>query len=205
MRLISTDEMVFIGPGSEWFWTAVSGVVLAVTFIAIYRQLRLARDAEAIRMLDNFYAEWNSERMLRYRIDITRWISGGHHVTSQPRGSLNAVGNFWEKLGTLGHRGHLDTVLLWDAFAADCVVTWYDLEPYVQRDRDETGDPRFFEHFEWMARRMDELDRRSGAEALSRETWATLFQTRLASQEEKLRVEVALRSVDPVKVHAANR
>ena len=205
MRFISTDEMVFIGPGSEWFWTAVSGIVLAVTFIAIYRQLRLARDAEAIRMLDSFYAEWNSERMLRYRIDITRWIAAGRLAASEPRGSLNAVGNYWEKLGTLGHRGHLDTVLLWDAFGSDCVVTWYDLEPFVQADREQTGDPRYFEHFEWLAGRMDELDRRSGAEPLSRAYWATLSQTRLASQEEKLRVEVALRSVDPGNVHSANR
>jgi hypothetical protein len=38
MKLINTDGMALIGPGSEWFWTAVSGIVLAVTFIAIYRQ-----------------------------------------------------------------------------------------------------------------------------------------------------------------------
>jgi hypothetical protein len=34
MVLINTDGMAFIGPGSEWFWTAISGIVLAVTFIA---------------------------------------------------------------------------------------------------------------------------------------------------------------------------
>ena len=31
MKLINTDGMAFIGPGSEWFWTAVSGIVLVVT------------------------------------------------------------------------------------------------------------------------------------------------------------------------------
>ncbi len=40
MRLINTDGMAFIGPGSEWFWTAVSGLVLAGTAIAIYLQVR---------------------------------------------------------------------------------------------------------------------------------------------------------------------
>jgi hypothetical protein len=35
VKLINTDGMAFIGPGSEWFWTALSGLVLAVTFIAI--------------------------------------------------------------------------------------------------------------------------------------------------------------------------
>lgn len=43
MKFINTDGMTFIGPGSEWFWTAISGLVLAGTFIAIYRQFRLQR------------------------------------------------------------------------------------------------------------------------------------------------------------------
>jgi hypothetical protein len=41
MTLINTDGMAFIGPGTEWFWTALTGVVLGVTFIAIYSQLRV--------------------------------------------------------------------------------------------------------------------------------------------------------------------
>jgi hypothetical protein len=44
VTFINTDGMAFIGPGSEWFWTAVSGIVLAITFIAIYRQLRGQRE-----------------------------------------------------------------------------------------------------------------------------------------------------------------
>ena len=41
MKLINTDEMVFIGPGSEWLWAALTGIVLAGTGVAIYRQLRV--------------------------------------------------------------------------------------------------------------------------------------------------------------------
>jgi len=44
VKFVNTDGMVFIGPGSEWFWTAVSGMALAITFIAIYRQLRGQRE-----------------------------------------------------------------------------------------------------------------------------------------------------------------
>lgn len=28
MKLINTDGMALIGPGSEWFWTAVSWIIL---------------------------------------------------------------------------------------------------------------------------------------------------------------------------------
>ena len=40
MKLINTDGMAFIGPESEWLWTALTFVTLSVTFIAIYRQLK---------------------------------------------------------------------------------------------------------------------------------------------------------------------
>ena len=37
--LINTDGLAFIGPGSEWFWTALQFIALAITFVALYRQL----------------------------------------------------------------------------------------------------------------------------------------------------------------------
>ena len=40
MNLINTDGMAIIGPGSEWFWTALQFAALAITFFAIYRQLK---------------------------------------------------------------------------------------------------------------------------------------------------------------------
>ena len=40
MHLINTDGLAFIGPGSEWFWTALTFIALALTFYAVYRQLR---------------------------------------------------------------------------------------------------------------------------------------------------------------------
>jgi hypothetical protein len=40
VKLINTDGSAFFGPGSEWFWTALQFTALAITFVAIYRQLR---------------------------------------------------------------------------------------------------------------------------------------------------------------------
>ena len=41
MTLINTDGLALIGPGSEWFWTALQFTALAITFVAIYRQLQV--------------------------------------------------------------------------------------------------------------------------------------------------------------------
>jgi hypothetical protein len=40
VKFINTDGVAFIGPGSEWFWLALQFTALAITFFAIYRQLR---------------------------------------------------------------------------------------------------------------------------------------------------------------------
>jgi hypothetical protein len=70
VQFINTDGMAFIGPGSEWFWTAISGLVLIVTFIAIYRQLRIMRSAAAFAQLDAFEREHGSERMKRFELEV---------------------------------------------------------------------------------------------------------------------------------------
>ena len=49
MTFVNTDGMVLIGPGSEWFWTALQFTALAITFFAIYRQLQ----AQHIQMEEN--------------------------------------------------------------------------------------------------------------------------------------------------------
>ena len=49
MKVINTDGLAFIGPGSEWFWTALQFAALAITFLAIYRQLR----AQHLQMREN--------------------------------------------------------------------------------------------------------------------------------------------------------
>jgi hypothetical protein len=41
VSLVDTDGIVILGPGSEWFWMALTGLVLAGTGVAIYRQLRV--------------------------------------------------------------------------------------------------------------------------------------------------------------------
>jgi uncharacterized circularly permuted ATP-grasp superfamily protein len=47
--MFESGELVFIGPGSEWFWVMLQFVTLSVTFYAIYRQLRL----QQVQMTEN--------------------------------------------------------------------------------------------------------------------------------------------------------
>ena len=53
MTLINTDGLALVGTGSEWFWTALQFIALAITFVAIYRQLQAQRShmAENTKLL----------------------------------------------------------------------------------------------------------------------------------------------------------
>jgi hypothetical protein len=115
VKLINTDGMAFIGPCSEWFWTAVSGIVLAVTFLAIYRQLRLQASASAIEQLGSYEREWKSERSTRYKLEIELALRDGAEPADAASGAAHAIAGFWENIASLTRAGHIDPKLLWNS------------------------------------------------------------------------------------------
>ena len=67
MDLINTDGLAIFGPGSEWFWTMLQFTALSVTFVAIYRQLRvqhlqIRENTKLLRSQAHYNATWLSQR-----------------------------------------------------------------------------------------------------------------------------------------------
>ena len=141
MKLINTDGMAFIGPGSEWFWTALTGLVLAVTFIAIYRQLAIARSASAREQLASFDRAWDAERMLRHRLALRVALRDGADPAHLPEGSAVAVANFWSKSGQLARSRDFDQRALYRGLSGVCQTYWAILAPTIRRRRVEDADP----------------------------------------------------------------
>jgi hypothetical protein len=162
MRLVSADELVFIGPGSEWFWTAVSGLVLAVTFLAIWRQLRVQASANAFAQVAGFDAELNSERLVWAAHDIYSWLAAGKPPANLPDGAASAIGNYWESVGLLVRGGHLDRRVAYTSMSFEVQLHWAALAPSTATIRTETGMNAIYEHFEWLAREMAAMDRARG-------------------------------------------
>ena len=161
MKLINTDGMALIGPGSEWFWTALSGIVLGVTFIAIYRQLRLQVSAGANDQAGGLERDWLGERLARARLAVLMAIEADPTAMTLPRGSARAVGHFWERVGWLVRAGHMDGRVVHETFG-DVSLWWTWLAPFTHRLREEQGDPQIGEHFEWLAGEMDLMTRQQG-------------------------------------------
>lgn len=201
MRLISTEEMVFIGPGSEWFWTAVSGVVLAVTFLAIYRQLALARSENAFTQLNALVDEWQGERLVRKRLTILIAIRDGMVSADIVEPPAGAVANYWEKVAALARAGHVSPALLAEGLGgAD--EWWGILAPWVSKVRTDDGNPELFEHFEWLAGAMVRLHPQL---AFDRERFERGLEARVASAEAALHDLEAMRTPTVSKPATARR
>jgi hypothetical protein len=162
VKLINTDGMVLIGPGSEWFWTAISGIVLAVTFLGIYRQLRIARSANAFEQMTRIGNQWDSERLTRHRLEILVALQEGVKPEHVPDGATGLIRDFWDDVAALVRAGHVDPRLVYQTLRAPCRGWWNTLAPYIHRLRVETADPRLSEHFEWLAGVMAEMERKAG-------------------------------------------
>ena len=194
MTLINTDGLAFIGPGSEWFWTALSGIVLAVTFLAIYRQLRLEASSRAFELLDAYRREGDSEAVLRAHLDILPAIRDGAELTEIPAHAAALIGGIWERYALLAHTGHIDLKLLWEFDGVGPQIWWHLLAPWTRLRRESRG-PGYLEHFEWLAGRMADLDRRGGQPALGIEAIAPRLDGWIAANVDALRVARELRTM----------
>jgi hypothetical protein len=192
MTLVNTNGMAFIGPGSEWFWTAVSGLILVVTFLAIYRQLRIARSANSYEQLVAFQNEVWSERMVRVELELLVALRDGADPTDLPPGAADIVGGFWQQTGALARSGHLDPELLGRGALGGVTFWWSALAPYVRRVRAERPQPGFLLDFEWLAGIVAEGDRREHSPGWS---GAHLRDDAIRLLEDRLRIEEALRTV----------
>ena len=156
MKFINTNGMAFIGPGSEWLWTAVSGIVLAVTFIAIYRQLSMQRAANGIAQMQELQDRLTTQHMRQIKLRLALALKRG----DDPDLSVLAwaVAGFFDQVGYLHRQGYLSADTLANTFESplvDAVRWWTLLEPMVRQDQAEygPGEAADFEHLAAEGRR----------------------------------------------------
>jgi len=148
VRIFSTDPIVLIGPGSEWFWSMAQLVVVAITLVGIYYQLRLQRAANAFEQLNRIAAEWGSEPLLRAKLRIARAAEAG---VAMPPGATTLIANYWETVASLVRSGHVDARVVFGSVGGGPPLWWAVLADAAQTLRAKNHDPGVFANFEWLA------------------------------------------------------
>jgi hypothetical protein len=186
--------LTLAGPGSEWFWTAVSGLILGVTFIAIWRQLRLQRAAMGYSQVTEISRDDVGESMLRMKLQILEALRDGVDPAFIPYGPASYVIDFWEDVGALVRLGHMDKRLLYMTMGPACVRWWVIVEPFMQRVRLETGEAGGGENFEWLAKAMARIHRAHGGVAYDAETVRAGLEHYILNNRDRLMTAEALRA-----------
>jgi hypothetical protein len=201
VKLINTDGLALIGPGSEWFWTALSGIVVAATLLVIYRQLRLQRDAAATEQVNDLLNEWSSERMARAKLTVLLALEAGTGPLDLPDRALSHVGFFLQRVGYLAQRGHMDRRLIYEHLGNQIQDWWAWLGPRVLAEREASHDPGLWQGFEWLAVDASARDADRGVPRHDDAALAKSLPSFIEHFQQAIELEEALRTV-PVRLTA---
>jgi hypothetical protein len=124
--------MSFLGTGSDWFWLALTALVLAGTGVAVFREVRLQTSAHAREQLFAIGDQWYSERFLRMKLEVYRTIRAGGTAAEAPRHAVINLCNFWEKFGALTQGGHIRSELMFE-YETPIMSWWIMAEPVISR------------------------------------------------------------------------
>ena len=135
-------DLTLIGTGSEWFWTMVSGLVVAVTFVVIYRQLKAQGAANAFKRIETVHGRWGSPELVLARLQVALALRDGTLDADDTR--VDAVLNFFELVRDLNRQGYLEDEEIARSFGAFIVVWWRMLEPVIREQASLEGDPEMW-------------------------------------------------------------
>jgi hypothetical protein len=126
---------------------------VAITFYAIYRQLRTQRSASAFEQAVVLESEWSESGFVRDRLEFLLEIEG-REVAGWLPPSGDRTASWFDRLGHLVAHGDIELVDAYRPFGIAVTWWWAVLGPYVARQRAESGWVTAFESFEDLERRM---------------------------------------------------
>ncbi len=148
----------------DWItWAALVGtwVLVVGTLAFAYWQLRQTQRLHSASTLLDLRERFFSPRLRQARRELSSWLLRPDRGEEPDNWE---VGLFFQLIGSLTHTGALDERLVWSAFGT--WITGYFVlitEPadLLGKWRSESHDPLIFAEFEWLAKRMMELDQRA--------------------------------------------
>lgn len=160
--MIAVDDLVLIGPGSEWFWVMAQFLALAVTGLGIFRQLRTQRSSSVYGQATQMWQEFESPPMIRSKLALMLALKGRDPSAGLPA-DTDEVADFFQRIGYLSAHGHFDPETLASDGSWQVVeFYWGLLQPYIEADRAASSIPSFYRWFEWLDIEMRRIGAKHG-------------------------------------------
>ena len=136
---------IVFGEHSEWFWVMAQTLIIFVSALLIYDQVRAQRYANIIQMLAKMRETWDSSPMLAHR----RTTCENHRVGSKKISVAEGqVLGFFEEMGLLCRKGVLDDEFVWATYSYFIEHYWSMLETNIKEYRLTTKDNSWYEEVE---------------------------------------------------------
>jgi hypothetical protein len=140
----SLSHIVF-GEQSAWFWLMTQALIILISAILIYRQVRVQRYANLLQMLTKMRETWDSPTMLRHR----QAACGNHQSGSKKiQAAEGQVLGFFEEMALLLRKGVLEEEFIWATYSYFIEHYWSMLEANIKEYRLTTKDESWFEELE---------------------------------------------------------
>jgi len=139
-------------------WSLIGTWVLVVgTLVLMYWQTRTSQHLNSANAIIALRERFDSGHMRAARRTLST------HLLSREREDISSmeVITFFELIGTLTHRDVLDDDLVWEAFGTWVVAYYIALrqpEDRIAQLRQDLKDPLIFGEFEWLYRRVEEIE-----------------------------------------------
>ncbi len=156
MQVVNVTGMALVGPGSEWLWAMLQALILLVSGIAIFRQLRTQGSANALGIQASLAQQWDSPERARMRLEALIHIEEGR--PGQPP-TYTEDGNFFAYVAALWTHRHVSDRELWENWSGRSQFWWELAKPYLGEIR--ARNQGIYGEFEAFAKAMAELDRQN--------------------------------------------
>jgi hypothetical protein len=128
-------------------------LVVVVTLVALYRQIRQANAANTLQRMISLQGEWDAPRMIYARLAVAIWRK---HATSpvpdvEAQVPLAWLCNFFENLSDLYVEGYVTWTEIENSWGSSLVFWWAALEQTVKSER--SGNSVAYAGFELLAKR----------------------------------------------------
>lgn len=180
--------VTLVGPNSAWLWSAISGIALVLSLLAIYRQVSMQRSSNAIQQVTNLRVEYNSELWVGERIECINQLLSDEPVTLHST-SVWAVAEYFDNIGTLARKRHLDRTLLYSLLGGNAVSWWAILTPTFDDLNIQESAPGYIDDFKWLV--TDILKRREGKGTVAGASSTTITPEYLREMRDGLRKRLA--------------
>ena len=157
-----------IATGIGAIWTAMVTRNLArLTEESLREQNERARITLEVDLMYRLEERFNSPRFQNYKIRSLTYVKENYFVdddileVDELDLASEQLHDFFDEAGYLARIGVLPVERVWSMFPG-ITTGWVLWEPAVRKQREEWGDPRLFEDYEYLYHQLVDLDRQRG-------------------------------------------